>query len=193
MKRIIRLGVLVSGQGTNLQAILEAIERGKLSAEVRIVISNVETAAALPRASQRKIPTAVVPHKRYATREAFEEELIRHLADVDLVVLAGFMRVLSPSFVRHYAGRILNIHPALLPAFPGTDAIGQAWRAGVKTTGVTVHLVDEGVDTGPVVLQREVPIKPGETLEGLTEKIHSVEHQLYPEAIQLFAEKGLIP
>jgi len=192
--RTINLGILVSGQGTNLQAIIEAIEKRQLLAEIRIVISNVDAAFALQRAQRKKIPTAVVPHGPFPGREAFEGQLIHHLdgAGVDLVVLAGFMRVLSPHFVRHYPSRIMNIHPALLPSFPGTNAIRRAWDAGVEQTGVSVHFVDEGTDTGPVILQEEVPIDRKQTLEDLTKKIHEIEHRLYPEAIRLYAEGRLM-
>lgn len=188
-----RLGVLVSGEGTNLQAILDASKDDSYPAEVTIVLSNVPGAGALKRAERGKIPTAIVSHKNFQSREEFEKALIEKLdrAGIDLVILAGFMRVLSPHFVRHYPNRILNIHPALLPLFPGTHAIERAWASGVKTTGVTVHFVDEGTDTGPVILQEEIPLETGMTLKGLEEKIHRTEHRLYPEAIRLYAE-GLV-
>lgn len=193
MRGKIKLGVLVSGQGTNLQAILEAIDKGRIDAEVRIVLSNVESAPAVERARQRGVPAVVVRHQDFASREEFEGALIERLegAGVDVVVLAGFLRLLSPHFVRHYRGRVLNIHPALLPAFPGTHAIEEAWNEGVKVTGVTVHFVDEGTDTGPIVLQEAVQVEEGETLESLTAKIHEVEHRIYPRAIQLCAEGKL--
>ncbi len=189
MRSKCRLGVLVSGNGSNLQAILDACQEDSYPAEVRIVVSNQPKAFALQRAQKRGIPTVVVPHRDYPSRELFEKEIASRLeaAQVELVVLAGFMRLLSPFFVRRFADRIFNIHPALLPSFPGTDAIRKAWDSGVKTTGVTVHFVDEGCDTGPIVLQEPVTIDPGETLQTLEEKIHKVEHRLYPEAIRLFA------
>jgi len=189
------LGVLVSGNGSNLQAILDACEQKNFPAEVRIVISNKAEAYALERAHAKGIATAVVSHGEFPSRGAFEEKLISQLesSKVDFVVLAGFMRVLSTRFVRHFAGRILNIHPALLPAFPGTHAINQAWNYGVKVTGVTVHFVDEGTDTGPIVLQEAVALDEKESLESLEEKIHSVEHRLLPEAVRLFAEGRLRP
>lgn len=193
MKSKCRLGVLVSGSGTNLQAIIDASEDASYPAEVAIVISNNPEAYALKRAGQKEIPTAVIPHQNFKSREDFEKEIVSKLdqSRVDLVVLAGFMRVLSPYFVRRYSDRILNIHPALLPSFPGTDAIGKAWNYGVKVTGVTVHFVDEGTDTGPIVLQEEVPIEAVDNLSSLESKIHAVEHRLYPEAIRLFAEGRL--
>lgn len=187
------LGILVSGSGTNLQAIIDRTEETNYPAEVRLVISNVSGAYALKRAEKKDIPTAVVPHGQYSRREDFEKELVALLqkADVDLVVLAGFMRVLSPYFLKNFQGRILNIHPSLLPAFPGVHSIEKAWDYGVKVTGVTVHFVDEGTDTGPIILQKEVAIREEDTLESLTERMHQVEHQLFPEAIRLFAEDRL--
>lgn len=193
MKEKNRLGVLVSGSGTNLQAILDATDKPDYPAEVALVISNIPNALALDRATKKNIPTVLVPHEKYPSREDFENEMIQHLdrIGVHLVVLAGFMRVLSPLFIRHYRNRILNIHPALLPAFPGTHAIQQAWDYGVKVTGVTVHFVNEGTDTGPIILQKELPFQEGEDLKKLEERIHTIEHQLYPEAIRLFCERKL--
>lgn len=188
-----KIGILVSGNGTNLQAILDSVEQKKVPAEVAVVISNKAEAFALERAHKKGVPTKVVSHADFPDREAFENRLISELeaAQADLVVLAGFMRVLSPHFVKHFAGRILNIHPALLPSFPGTHAIAEAWDYGVRVTGVTVHFVDEGTDTGPIILQEPVTVSQKETLESLEEKIHSVEHRLFPEAIRLFAEGRL--
>ncbi len=189
-----RLAVLVSGNGSNLQAILDACgdacEKKTFPAEVVLVVSNKADAFALKRAQKSGVPTAVIAHGDFPNREAFEDEMIALIdrAKADLVILAGFMRVLSAHFVRPYADRILNIHPGRLPSFPGTDAIGQAWRYGVRVTRVTVHLVDEGTDTGPVILQEAVPIDPKDSLETLEKKIHAVEHRLFPEAIRLFAE-----
>lgn len=192
MKRC-RLAVLVSGSGTNLQAILDASVKNDFPAEVQIVISNRTEAFALERARTKNIKAIAVSHKDFSSREEFENELIRLIdaEKVDLVVLAGFMRILSPHFLKHYPERVINIHPALLPAFPGTHAIQQAWDYGVKVTGVTVHFVDEGTDTGPVILQQSILMDSKETLESLEKKVHSVEHSLYLEAIQLFAEGKL--
>lgn len=188
-----RVGVLVSGSGTNLQAIMEAAQEASYPAEVGVVISNVAGVMALTRAEKRKIPTSTIPHKNFASREEFERELMKVLkkANIDLVVLAGFMRILSPFFIQAYPGRLMNIHPSLLPKFPGVDAIRKAWESGEKVTGVTVHFVDEGTDTGPIILQKEIPIQPGESFESLTTRVHEVEHQIYPEAIRLFAEGRL--
>lgn len=187
-----KLGILISGEGTNLQAIIDQIREEKLRAEIALVISNQETAYGLVRARKAGIATAVVRHQDYS-REAFEEAMIQRLEakGVELVVLAGFMRILTKKFVDHFQGRIMNIHPALLPSFPGTGAIEKAWASGTQVTGVTVHFVDPGVDTGPILLQREVPIREGESLESLTQRIHEVEHELYPEAIRLYTEGKL--
>lgn len=188
-----RLGVLVSGSGTNLQAILDASKDPSYPAEVALVISNVPDVRALERARTASVPTVVISHQG-RSRELFETELIRNLdgAPIDIVVLAGFMRILSPNFLYHYKGRVLNIHPALLPSFPGVHAIEQAWKYGSKVTGVTVHFVDEGVDTGPIILQKEVPIDEKDDLTSLEEKVHAVEHRLYPEAIRLVASGRVV-
>ena len=187
------LGILISGHGSNLQAIIDAIETGFLSAKIACVVSNKKEAYGLKRAEKHRIPTHVIRHQDYPSREAFEKALIQIFDPykIELVILAGFMRVLTPQFIRHYPHRIMNIHPALLPSFPGVEAIQQAYDYGVKVTGVTVHLIDEGTDTGPIILQTTVPLKPDDTLESLTERVHAVEHKLYPQAIQLFAEERL--
>ena len=187
------MGVLISGSGTNLQAILDAAEKKSYPAKVAVVISNKADAFGLERAKKKKIPTQVIPHENFPSREAFEKKMSEILDkfNVELVILAGFMRVLSPYFIKKYSGRILNIHPALLPAFPGTDAIRKAWEQGVHVTGVTVHFVDEGTDTGPIILQKEVSIHPQESLDVLSKKIHKVEHLLFPQAIRLYAEGRL--
>ncbi|MBI2980946.1 MAG: phosphoribosylglycinamide formyltransferase [Deltaproteobacteria bacterium] len=186
---MIRIGVLISGEGTNLQAIIDQANGW----EVGLVISNREGVHGLERAKRHKIPSLVVRLSDFPSREAFDEGLIRELdkAHVDLVALAGFMIVLGKKFVSHFRGRLMNIHPALLPAFPGTDAIEKAFQYGVKATGVTVHFVDEGVDTGPIILQETINVSDKETLETLAEKIHQREHTLYPKAIRLYAEGRL--
>jgi phosphoribosylglycinamide formyltransferase-1 len=174
------LGVLVSGRGSNLGAILDAIADQKLEARVRIVISNHADAPALGRADQVGVPTRVISHRDYPTREAFDQALVDALraAGVEWVVLAGFMRVLTPVFLRAFPGRVINIHPALLPAFPGTHAQRQALDYGVKISGCTVHLVDEGVDTGPIIGQRVVPVLDDDDEERLSARILEREHQL---------------
>ena len=180
------LGVLVSGNGSNLQAILDAIAAGVVDAEVRVVISNRADAYAVARARLAGVEAVVIPHRDYPTREAFDQELIRALqrTGVEWVVLAGFMRVLSPEFIQAFPGRILNIHPALLPAFPGTHAIRQALVHGVKITGCTVHFVNEGVDSGRIIAQRAIPVLPEDDEESLAERMHHAEHQLFVEVLR---------
>jgi phosphoribosylglycinamide formyltransferase-1 len=184
-----RIGVLVSGRGSNLQALIDAARRGELGGEVAVVVSNVETAPGLERARGAGIPTAFRDH-RGKKREAFDAEIVEILRAhrVDLVCLAGFMRLLSPVLVRAFPGRILNIHPALLPAFPGLDAQRQAWEHGAKVSGATVHLVDEGLDSGPIVAQEAVPVLPSDTPETLAARILEVEHRLYPRAVRLLLD-----
>lgn len=188
------LGVLVSGRGSNLQAILDAIQAGRLPlAKVGVVISDNPEAKALLRVRGMGIPTVVLERKAFADRTAYEtalaDELERH--QVDLVVLAGFMRILSACFIQRFPGAIVNIHPSLLPAFPGLDAQGQALRYGVKVAGCTVHFVDEGMDSGPIILQEAVPVELGDTTQTLADRILHVEHRLYPRAIALFCEERL--
>ena len=179
-----RLAVFVSGSGTNLQAIMDARIP---SVEIVFVFSNNLSAYALERAKKEGIPCLALDHKNYSSREEYDSEVLRNIEpyDVDLIALAGFMRILSPGFVKAYKNRIINIHPALLPSFPGVNAARQALEAGVKYTGVTVHFVDEGVDTGPIIMQRVVPVLDQDTEESLLERIHKEEHMIYPEAIRL--------
>ncbi|MDO8644931.1 MAG: phosphoribosylglycinamide formyltransferase [bacterium] len=186
----LKLGVLVSGNGTNLQALIEASQQETLQADVTLVISDNPEATAVTRAKNEKIPVAIIEPSQFNNREAFEDRLAELLekAAVDLVVLAGFMRLLSPAFVKKFKGRLVNIHPALLPAFPGLHVIQKAFDDGVRYTGVTVHFVDEGTDTGPIIAQAVVPIEPEDSLESLEQKIHVKEHKLYPAVLQLFAE-----
>lgn len=180
------IAVCCSGNGTNLQAILSAIRRRALKARISVMVSDNPRAHALARAHRAKIPAVVMDPRRFRSREAFDRALARVVdrAGARLIVLAGFMRILSPWFVRRYRGRILNIHPALLPAFPGTHAVRDALTHGVKVTGVTVHFVDEEVDHGPIVAQAAVPVREGDSVEGLHARIHRLEHRLYPRAIQ---------
>ncbi|MBI2167384.1 MAG: phosphoribosylglycinamide formyltransferase [Candidatus Omnitrophica bacterium] len=182
-----KLAIFVSGNGTNMENLLCRIREGKVRAEASLVVSDNPGAYALERAKKFGVESVVVDRKKFDSKENFEAEIQRRLAakKIDYVILAGFMRILSPSFVRAYRDRILNIHPALLPDFPGAHAIQEAWEAKVRKTGVTVHFVDEGVDTGPVILQREVAVEANDTLESLEKKIHAVEYEIYPEAINL--------
>jgi phosphoribosylglycinamide formyltransferase-1 len=191
--RRVRVGVLVSGRGSNLQAILDASAAGRLSADVVVVLSDVADAYALERARQRNIPALFEDPKAHPTRETFDKALIGHLEQhqVDLVCLAGFMRLLTPAFVAHYRHRIMNIHPALLPAFPGLHVQRKALQHGVKFSGCSVHFVDEGTDTGPIIIQAVVPVLDDDTEEALSARILRYEHQIYPRAIQLFAERRL--
>lgn len=184
-----RVGVLVSGRGSNLQALLDAARRGELGGEIAVVVSNVESAAALDRARRAGIPAVFRDH-RGQKREAYDAELVEILRrhQVDLVCLAGFMRLLSPVFVRAFRGRTVNIHPALLPAFPGLHAQRQALEHGVKLSGATVHLVDEGLDAGPIVAQEAVAVLSSDTEETLAARILEAEHRLYPRAVRLLLE-----
>lgn len=193
MRNPIRLAILVSGSGTNLQAIIDAIEVGELNAQVVAVISDRADAYGLERAKKHGIPAYYFNRKDFAVREEFEEALARTIQAVgaELVLLAGFMRVLSAAFLNHFPGRVMNIHPSLLPAFPGLDAQGQALNYGVKVTGCTVHFVDEGMDTGPIILQAAVPVLDGDTHDELVARILQQEHRLYAEAVQLFQASRL--
>jgi phosphoribosylglycinamide formyltransferase-1 len=181
-----RIGILLSGRGSNFEAIAKNVQAGKISAEIAIVISNKEGAGGLDIARLLGIKAICIPSKG-KEREAFEQELVTALRDakVDLVCLAGFMRVLTPYFIRAFQGRILNIHPALLPSFPGVDAQKQALEYGARFSGCTVHFVDEGVDTGAVVCQAAVPIHDDDTAETLAARILKEEHRIYTEAINL--------
>ena len=181
-----RLAILLSGRGSNFEAIADAVAIGAIpSAEIVAVLSDVPEAPGLARARQRGLPALAVDRKSYPDRRAHEAEMLRQLdlARPDLVCLAGYMRLLSPGFVGRWRGRLLNIHPALLPKFPGLDVQRRALEAGEKESGCTVHFVDEGTDTGPIVLQRRVPILPGDTEESLSARILAEEHLAYPEAI----------
>lgn len=186
MKKM-RVAVFVSGSGSNLQAIIDA---GIPSIEIALVFSNNPDAYALKRAENHGIPTLVVNHRDFKSREEFEGEILKHLEPlgIELIVLAGFMRILSPVLVRAYANRMINLHPALLPSFPGIHAARQAIEAGVKFTGCTVHFVDEGVDSGLIILQAVVPVEDGDDEDSLLQKIHAEEHRIYPEAIRLISE-----
>ena len=188
---MLKLGVLVSGSGTNLQSILDAERHGDLGgARVLTVVSNKPGVKALERAKAAGIEAMVVNHKQFGSREAFEDALLNVLAphQIDLVVLAGFMRVLTERFLHEYADRVINIHPALLPSFPGVDAQKQAFEHGVKVTGVTVHFVDEGTDTGPIIAQTPVPVRDDDTVDTLRARILEEEHRIYPRVIRAIAQ-----
>jgi len=189
----LRVGVLVSGRGSNLQALLDASARREYPAEVVVVISDRERAPALDRARAAGVEALFVDPKDFADRESFDLALVRELTArrVDLACNAGFMRILSAAYVRAFAGKAMNIHPSLLPAFPGLHAQRQALEHGAKVAGVTVHFVDEGLDAGPIILQASVPVLPDDTEESLSARILAEEHRLYPEAVRLFAEGRL--
>lgn len=186
-----RIAVLASGNGSNLQEIINAVERGDIrNAEVALVISDKKDAFALERARQKNIPALYFDPEMYATRDDYDRGLVTYLEkrQIDLVVLAGFMRMLTPYFILSFPERILNIHPSLLPSFPGTNSVADALAYGVKVTGCTVHFVDEGMDTGPIILQKAVPVYDDDTVETLHNRIHAAEHVLFPRAINLVLE-----
>jgi len=193
MARKVSLGVLISGNGSNLQAIIDAIESGRLDAEIRIVISNRQDAQGLARAERHQIPTQVIDHRSHPDRETYDKILIDTLRaqQVELVILAGFMRLLSPLFVRAYSNRIMNIHPALLPTFPGLHVQKKAVEYGVRFSGCTVHFVNEECDEGPIITQAVVPVFAHDTEETLAQRILRQEHRIYPHAIQLYSEGRL--
>ena len=187
-----RLGVLLSGRGSNLQAIIDAIDDGRLDAEIAVVVSNKGQAQGLARARAAGIETVVLLRRDFASLEAFDLAIVDELKqrDVDLVCLAGFMRLLSPAFVSAFPNAILNIHPSLLPSFVGLDAQRQAWEYGVKVSGATVHVVTPELDGGPIVRQAVVPIQQGDTADTLAARILIEEHRIYPEAIGVMLDGG---
>jgi phosphoribosylglycinamide formyltransferase 1 len=187
---MLSIAVFISGSGTDLQSIIDAIEARKVSARIAVVLSNEPDAYGLVRAQQHGIPTAVVNHRNYTNRQDFETAVLAVLRDfpVDLICLAGFMRLLTPDFLRRFPHRVINIHPALLPSFPGTHGQRDAFDYGVKFSGCTIHFVDEGVDTGPIIMQAVVPVLPDDDEESLKARILAQEHKIYPQVIQFFAE-----
>ena len=186
------LGVLISGRGSNLRAIIAAIDEGRLDARVAVVISNRADAPGLDHARSAGIDALHIDHTNYESREAFDRAVLTELQgrSVGLVCLAGFMRLLSPVFVEAFPNAILNIHPSLLPSFPGLDGQRQAWEYGVKVSGATVHIVTPELDDGPIVRQAAVSVRDDDTLETLAARILTVEHQIYPEAIQTMLDVG---
>ncbi|MSR78380.1 MAG: phosphoribosylglycinamide formyltransferase [Candidatus Omnitrophica bacterium] len=181
-----RIAIFVSGSGTNMENLIRQMQAGEIPAVPCLVISDNSEAAAIGKARKLKVPVEVIPRKNYSDKSIFEKEIQKQLNAyrVEFIVLAGFMRLLSSDFVRGWKNKLINVHPSLLPAFPGAHGIRDAFNAKVKETGVTIHYVDEGVDTGPVILQRKVTIDPNETLETLETKIHAVEYEIYPEALK---------
>jgi phosphoribosylglycinamide formyltransferase-1 len=193
MKKKTSLGILVSGSGSNLQAIIDNIEAGSLDAEIAIVISNVADAYALERCRRHGLPCTVIDHRRFSTREDFDRQLITelNLRGVELVIMAGFMRILSPQFLAAFPMRIMNIHPALLPSFPGLHVQKKAVEYGVRFSGCTVHFADGGVDTGPIIIQAVVPVHDTDDENTLAARILREEHRIYSQAIQWYAEGRL--
>lgn len=189
-ERPLTLGVLISGSGSNLQAILDRIAEGRIDCRIGVVLSNDPAAKGLDRARTAGVAVRAIAHQAFQSREAFEQAVTAELEahGVELVVLAGFMRVLSPWFVRRWSMRLVNIHPALLPAFPGVHGQKQAWDYGVRFAGCTVHFVDEGTDTGPIILQAVVPVSPDDDEARLAERILAAEHRTFPQALQWIAE-----
>jgi phosphoribosylglycinamide formyltransferase-1 len=193
MNHYLNIGVLVSGSGSNLQSIINHIEKGLLHACIKIVLSNNADAYALERAKNHNIPFLVIRHQDFPDREDFDKKMIDILKsyEVELVVMAGFMRVLTPFFLRSFPMKVMNIHPALLPSFPGLHVQKKAIEYGVKFSGCTVHFADEGMDSGPIIIQAVVPVYDTDTVDILAERILREEHRIYPQAIQLYAEDKL--
>jgi len=187
-----RLGVLISGRGSNLQALIDAIADGRLQASIAVVISNREDAAGLPRARKEGIEAICLPHRGWPTRDDYNRALVRELQTrgVGVVCLAGFMRLVGAPLIEAFPHRVVNIHPSLLPAFPGLEAQRQAIEHGVKVSGVTVHLVTAELDAGPIIVQRAVPVLPGDTADSLAARILEEEHRAYPEAVQAILDGG---
>ncbi|MGG3956534.1 phosphoribosylglycinamide formyltransferase [Bhargavaea massiliensis] len=188
-----RIAIFASGSGTNFQAIVDAVKKGDIQAEVALLVCDRPQAKVIERAIREHVPVFVFNPKQYETKQQFEREILQQLQqkEIDWIVLAGYMRLIGPTLLQAYPNKIVNIHPSLLPSFPGKDAIGQAYRYGVKVTGVTVHYVDEGMDTGPIIAQQALYIDDGEPLESVERRIHEIEHVLYPKVIQqLVSEKG---
>ena len=187
------IAVFCSGDGSNFQAIVDAKKKGLFQADITLMVCDNPDAYAVKRAKNEGIPYLVVSRKDFSSKQALEEKIVESLEEkrIGLICLAGYMRLLSPGFVQRYAGKIINVHPALLPAFKGADAIRDAIDYGIKVSGVTVHFVTEEVDAGPIILQEVVKIEDSDSKESLEEKIHSAEHRIYPQAIKLFVENKL--
>jgi len=188
-----KFAVFISGKGTNLQAIIDSVKAGEIKAHLALVLSSNEKALGLKRAEAAGIKTVVFNPKNYTNRQSVDRDIVIELKNnkIDFIVLAGYMRLLTPYFIKHYPNKILNVHPSLLPSFKGVEGIKDAVTYGAKVTGVTIHFVNEKLDNGPIILQDSVRINEDDTLESLEEKIHRVEHRLYPKAIALFAEGRL--
>jgi len=193
MEKKVNIGVLVSGSGTNLQSIIDSVEKGLLDAVIKVIISNNPDSYALERAKKHNIPSVIIEKSDFKNREDFDRKMVEVLRSysVELVAMAGFMRILSPVLLKAFPMRIINIHPAILPSFPGLHGQQKAFDYGVKFSGCTVHFADEGVDTGPVIIQAVVPVYDDDTEDTLSARILKEEHRIYPQAIQLYAEGKL--
>jgi phosphoribosylglycinamide formyltransferase 1 len=188
-----KIAVFASGSGTNFQAILDAVTNGELDADIQLLVTDKPGAYCLERAEANGIPSFAFRAKDFESKQAYEEEILRRLKEcgAEFIILAGYMRLIGPVLLAEYEGRIVNIHPSILPSFPGKDAIGQALAARVPVSGVTVHYVDAGMDTGPIIAQQSVKLDETETRESLQEKIHQIEHRLYPATLKrIFAEEA---
>ncbi|WP_413304301.1 phosphoribosylglycinamide formyltransferase [Bacillus sp. 1P10SD] len=187
-----RFAVFASGSGSNFQAIVDKVQSGDLTAELTLLICDQPGANVIERARQARIPTFVFRPKEYPSKADYEKEISLLLKErnIDFIVLAGYMRLIGPTLLKEFEGRIVNIHPSLLPDFPGKDAIGQALAAKAKWSGVTIHYVDEGMDTGPIIVQERIRLEDQETRESLQEKIQAIEHKLYPSILQMLLTRG---
>ncbi|WP_057913888.1 phosphoribosylglycinamide formyltransferase [Peribacillus muralis] len=188
-----RLAVFASGNGSNFQSIANAIKSGEVKAEICLVVCDREDAYVLERARLENVHSFSFSAKNYANKAEFESEILEELrqCDVEMIILAGYMRLIGPTLLQEYPQAIVNIHPSLLPDFPGKDAVGQAFEAGVMETGVTIHYVDEGMDTGPIIVQKTVPILDGDTIDILQKRIQETEHDLYPSVLQELCQQQL--
>ncbi len=188
-----KFAVFISGNGTNLQAIIDSVKKGEIKAQLALVISSHEKAFGLKRAETAGIKTLVFNPDNYTNRQSVDRDIVIALKEhkIDFIVLAGYMRLLTPYFIKQFPNKIINVHPSLLPSFKGADGIKDAFTYGVKQTGVTVHFVNEKMDNGPIIMQDTVKINEDDTLESLEEKIHRVEHRIYPQAVVLFADNRL--
>ncbi|NYE08876.1 phosphoribosylglycinamide formyltransferase-1 [Bacillus niacini] len=187
-----KIAVFASGTGSNFQAIIDVVKSGELEADIALLVCDKPEAYAVRRAHSARIPTFAFTPKEYSSKEAYESAILEKLASygVEFIVLAGYMRLIGPTLLGEYGGRIVNIHPSLLPAFPGKDAIGQALAAKADWSGVTIHYVDEGMDTGPIIVQERVRLSEKETRESLQKKIQNIEHKLYPSILQMLLTRG---
>lgn len=181
-----RIAIFASGSGSNFQALVDAVEAGKLDVQLSLLVCDQPSARVVERANDHHVPCFAFSAKDYESKEAFEQEILKKLqeSEIDWIILAGYMRLIGPTLLAAYGGRIVNIHPSLLPSFPGKDAVGQAIEAGVKVTGVTIHYVDAGMDTGPIIAQEAVAVSENDTRESLQKKIQLVEHRLYVDTVK---------